>query len=218
MSTVFDKEKNPIRVIGKIIDVDASRKEKQQLIEIAKRDVMTGLYNKLTTEKLISEELYKAEPNSLFAFLFYDIDNFKQINDDFGHIKGDYVLSKISENIKMIFRSSDIIGRVGGDEFVIFIKDLPSEDQALKKAKCVLDIINSNFNIEKDGFNISASIGVSFYNKDGVTYSQLLEKADIALYRSKREGKNTYTVYDSELDKREDEDIKRLHNGHNEIK
>lgn len=203
MSTVYDKDKKAIRIIGKIIDVDASRKEKQQLIEKTKRDVMTGLYNKLVTEKLITEELEKAPQGSLFAFIFFDVDNFKQINDEYGHIRGDNVLSRISEEIRKMFRSSDIIGRIGGDEFVIFLKDLPNEEHALIKAQSVLSIISANFSGQNNGLNVSVSIGISFYNKDGTTYRELFEKADIALYASKKAGKKTYTVYDPSLEKRE---------------
>ena len=200
MSSIYDKDNNAIRMIGKIIDVDKSRKEKQLLIEKTRRDVMTGLYNKIATETLINDIILEKENDSLCAFMLFDIDNFKSINDNFGHIQGDYVLSKLSDGIKMTFRSSDIIGRIGGDEFVIFIKDLPSEYHAYQKAMDILEIIENSFDIKNDKFNITTSIGIAFFNKDGKTYKELLAKADKALYAAKNCGKNTFKVYDKTIE------------------
>ena len=201
MSTIFNRNNKPVRLIGKIIDVDNSRREKQQLIEKTKRDIMTGLFNKHATETLISEELL-GNPSSLGALILFDIDNFKQINDIFGHIEGDKVLSRISEEIKKTFRASDIIGRIGGDEFIVYLKDLPAEAHAILKAQDILNIIKNLFSLSENGFSVSVSMGISFFNKDGDLYHTLFKKADIALYASKRRGKNTYTVYDAFMEKR----------------
>ncbi len=198
MTTLRNEEKKAVRLIGKIIDVDESRKEKQQLIEKASRDDMTGMYNKLFTEQLISAALKKDANTSLSAFLLFDIDNFKHINDEFGHMQGDSVLYQICDDLRLIFRSTDILGRIGGDEFLVFIKNISSEDHALKKARDILELIENKYSEEKDGFVVSVSVGISFYDKDGDTYKELFIKADKALYQAKRKGKNTFEVYKPE--------------------
>lgn len=202
ISTLFDEREKPTRAIGKIVDIDEQNRHTAQLIEWTQRDMMTGLYNKTTTEFIISEDLRKIEKESdhcgkstLCAMFVIDVDNFKQINDEFGHITGDNVLSRISAEITMTFRSSDVLGRVGGDEFVIFLKDLPSEEHATRKAQTVLSIIRDIRSIDGMKLSLSASIGISFYSKDGTTYKELFEKADKAMYVSKRLSKNAYTVY-----------------------
>ncbi|MFA5449012.1 MAG: sensor domain-containing diguanylate cyclase [Clostridia bacterium] len=199
LSTIYDKEKNPVRLLGKIIDVDASRKEKQLLIERTKRDVLTGLYNRLATETLVSEAQANSAADAISAFILFDVDDFKKINDEYGHLKGDEVLSQMTESIKTIFRSTDIIGRIGGDEFVIFIKDIPNQKHALKKARSVLALVSREFRAV--GAGVSVSIGISMFRKDGDTYHELFRKADLALYASKAMGKNTFTLYTSELER-----------------
>ncbi|MDD4315776.1 MAG: sensor domain-containing diguanylate cyclase [Clostridia bacterium] len=195
ITTLRNEEKQPIRLIGKIIDVDESRKEKQKLIEKARRDDMTGMYNKLSTEQFITSAIQEGTRTGLSAFLLFDIDNFKQINDKFGHMQGDAVLYQICDDLRLIFRSTDILGRIGGDEFVVFIRNISSEEHAIKKARDILDLIENKYSEEKDGFVVSVSVGISFFEKDGNTYKELFVKADKALYEAKNKGKNTFEVY-----------------------
>ncbi|MFW5891229.1 MAG: diguanylate cyclase [bacterium] len=194
ITTIMGQDNKPSRLVGKIIDVDRSRREKFNLIEKTKRDLMTGMYNKLTTKALINESIESNE-KSLSAFLLIDIDNFKNINDKLGHMQGDNVLTEISEGIKSIFRSSDIIGRIGGDEFVVFIKDLYDENHAEKKAMEILQTIRNIQNKKLEGLVVTVSIGIAFYNKEGSDYDKLYINADKALYQAKNKGKNTYELY-----------------------
>lgn len=193
VSTIFDEDQKPVRRIGKIIDVDNSRREKFMLIEKTKIDTMSGFYNKQATENIINDEITRLEKDTLSALLVMDIDNFKEINDKFGHIKGDEVLIEISNSVKPLFRSSDILGRVGGDEFVIFLKDLNTEDHATKKAQDILDAIKSIVIGNKE-YEVSVSIGIAFYDKDGSDYKELFDKADKALYKAKKKGKKTFEL------------------------
>lgn len=192
ITTIMGENNKPSRLIGKIIDVDESKREKIKLIEKTRRDFMTGVYNRQTTESLINEVIQK-NSKSLAAFLLIDIDNFKNINDRLGHMQGDNVLTEISEEIKLIFRSSDIIGRIGGDEFVVFIKDIYEENHAVKKAKEILETIRY---MQKDKpYKVTVSIGIAFFDKDGSSFKQLYINADKALYCAKDKGKNTYELY-----------------------
>lgn len=194
VSTIYDDNKTPIRLVGKVIDVDKSRREKSMLIEKTKIDIMSGFYNKVATENIINDEISQQKDNILAALLVIDIDNFKQINDKFGHIKGDEVLTHICNNIKPLFRSSDILGRVGGDEFVVFLKDLHSEEHAIKKAKDILESLENISLLGDEDASVSVSIGIAYYDKDGKDYKELFDKADKALYKAKNNGKKTFEI------------------------
>ncbi|MDR2266240.1 MAG: sensor domain-containing diguanylate cyclase [Christensenellaceae bacterium] len=196
-TAIYGADRKPYRLIGKIVDIDVPVKEKEILLEKTLRDSLTGLYNKVTTESVITECLQTSPTDSLYAFVLLDIDNFKYINDNFGHICGDRVLGKIATNISALFRSSDIIGRVGGDEFVVLIRDLPNEAHAIKKTAAMLSSIYSAFSLENEGFTIAASAGIAFFAKHGTTYLELFDKADAAMYKVKNSGKNAYAVYDN---------------------
>jgi diguanylate cyclase (GGDEF)-like protein/PAS domain S-box-containing protein len=200
---LFGSDSTPLRLIGRIIDIDISFREKELLLERTLRDPLTGLYNKLATENLIKESLDNAPKLALFAFVLFDLDNFKHINDNFGHICGDRVLSKIATAMSSLLRSSDIIGRIGGDEFVVLIRDLPNELHAIKKVGAILSSISNAFNMNDDGFSVSASAGISFFSSHGTTYLELFEKADTSLYKVKNAGKNSYSVYSEPIPKKE---------------
>ncbi|MEG0615145.1 MAG: diguanylate cyclase [Oscillospiraceae bacterium] len=198
LMTIFDKGGNPCSVVGFIVDVDKEKKESENLQKMAEEDSLTKIYNKGTTESLISEFL-EGEQNSdeIHAFLMIDIDNFKGINDTNGHIFGDGVLKDAAARIKRLFRATDIVGRIGGDEFAIFVKSAGRIGLIEDKAKALCDAFRGDY-YEKDGYKISISIGVSVSPKDGKSYAELYKNADTALYISKKMGKDRYSFYSGE--------------------
>ena len=105
----------------------------KELLKYAQTDALTGLYNKETTEQL-TDELLSEDENKSHAFLILDVDCFKQINDIYGHVVGDRVLQKFGKLLKSTFREGDILGRIGGDEFVVIMKNIQTKDMATKKA------------------------------------------------------------------------------------
>ena len=118
-------------------DIHDSVEEENALTDRALRDTLTGLYNKSATELLISQKLEsdsRKDPAPLNALLLLDLDNFKAANDLMGHIFGDALLTEVSKKLTNVFRSSDILGRIGGDEFMVLMKDLPNEAVAIRKA------------------------------------------------------------------------------------
>ena len=127
------------------------------------------------------------------------MDNFKQVNDVLGHMIGDEVIREMAHGLSSIFRSSDIVGRVGGDEFIVFLKDIVKLRGLLFKVESILKLFRQDFESEGKTITISASIGIALYPKDGSTFDQLYKKADKALYRSKKK-KDTYNFYDDTLD------------------
>ncbi len=133
--------------------------------------------------------------NSTFAFFILDIDNFKAANDTYGHEFGDYCIQQFSECIRKEFRTDDIIGRFGGDEFVIFVK-YTSKIWVLEKAKRLVASLNMTCKKEGAKHKISASIGISLYPQDGEILTALYKNADAALYLVKKTGKNNFMFYE----------------------
>ncbi len=205
--TVTNENGIPMATIGKAVDVN-----EQKTIEIrSKTDLLTNCYNKITSESLISETL-SAENNSLHTLFVIDIDNFKAINDNLGHQFGDLVLSEISESLKTCFRNGDIIGRIGGDEFVAFAHDISDVNIINSKIEKISKAFSKVYDIEQGSYKVSASIGIARYPLDGKTYEELFKAADKALYQSKIAGKNRATFYDSKFMNSNNKNLTTLEN------
>lgn len=196
LSAILDKNKIPVKAIGIVIDIDKEKREAQLMQNKAQRDSLTGLYNKGATESSIQSFLENKGKNQLHALIVIDVDNFKMINDKLGHLTGDDVLIDVTEKITKLFRTSDIIGRIGGDEFVVFLKNIRSVTVAKESAKEICKAFHDSFIGENKDYKISGSIGIALYNKDGQTYSELFKNADTALYCAKRKGKDQYAFFE----------------------
>jgi diguanylate cyclase (GGDEF)-like protein/PAS domain S-box-containing protein len=186
---------SPVRIIGKLSNIDLQKREKEKLIKKARRDSLTNIYNKVTTEQEIKDYIDGSGKDSTHAFMIIDVDDFKGINDKLGHIVGDETLRIISDKLKKMFRTSDIVGRIGGDEFVVFAKDITSEQMAFEKAEAICSIFRDTYVGENKEYKVSGSVGITIYPKDGLSYQELYKKADIALYHVKGKGKDNYTLY-----------------------
>ena len=165
-------------------------------------DEMTSLFNKMTIENLVSETLTNA-PSALHALMVIDIDNFKSANDIYGHTVGDHIICVIAGVISSQFRNTDFVGRIGGDEFVVLMPDIPAKEVAFEKAESLIQII-----LKKEGIsildNISISIGLAFSDSEDKTYASFFGKADQALYVSKKSGKGRYSLYGSDVEEPDD--------------
>lgn len=179
-----------INIVGKI----RSNEKKKELEDKADTDLLTGLNNKLATERKIKD--YMAQnPNKQSMMFILDIDNFKKINDTMGHAFGDEVLRSLGIQIGAIFRASDIIGRVGGDEFMVFLKDIPNDEAILKEAKKVESFFKSFQAGEYVKYKATASIGVAIFPQEGNDFETLYKAADQGLYKAKKRGKNQLAFY-----------------------
>lgn len=174
-----------------IQDIEERKMNEDKLRVMAEKDPLTQLYNKMTTKSLIEECLEK-NSSMQHALIIIDIDNFKTINDTKGHIMGDQILLAFASELNKSFRETDILGRAGGDEFVVLIKNVQSIAMVCDKLQR-LTASFKKYGIE-NGFpgRLSTSIGVAMFNKDGKTYEELFKKADAALYEAKRNGKDQY--------------------------
>lgn len=169
----------------------------------ADTDLLTDLTNKMATERKIKEYI-ESNPNGQGVLFVLDVDNFKKINDTMGHAFGDEVLRKLAVHLQAMFRTSDIVGRTGGDEFMIFLRDLPDRE-SMERAGRKMEVFFHQFQLgEYVKYSITASIGGAVYPTDGDHFQALYEAADNALYVSKRHGKNRLTFY-----KRGDEEIEQ---------
>lgn len=165
------------------------------LREKADTDLLTGLNNKLATERKIKEYM-EQNPDSMAMMFVLDIDNFKKINDTMGHAFGDEVLKTLGRTLSPIFRVTDIVGRTGGDEFTIFLKFLQSEDNTLKEAKKLVNFFKDFTAGEYVKYSATASIGAAVFPTDGKDFETLYKAADKALYKAKKRGKNQLAFYD----------------------
>ncbi len=192
---IFDGGKKPVRAIGKMTDITKQKQRMAELLEKAETDPLTKLYNKQETIHRIEQCLANSGAEDRFAMVMVDIDNFKGVNDTLGHRFGDAVLVDIAEKIRTLFRNSDIVGRVGGDEFCVFLRNIANEGAVVEKLNAICEAFRHTYTGEGGDYKISGSVGVAFYPRHGRTYETLYQLADEALYESKRRGKDCYTIY-----------------------
>ncbi len=192
--TIFSKEGTPLFSIGKTFDIN----DQKTLEVLSRTDLLTNCLNKIATENAIKEAISMAK-SSMHALFIIDVDNFKAVNDNLGHHFGDLVLAEIAANLHTNFREGDIIGRIGGDEFIVFIQNVTNKQIIETKAEIIAKAFHNTYSGEKRDYKISGSIGIALYPADGSDYESLYKSADKALYQSKMRGKDCYTFYTNDL-------------------
>ncbi len=179
-----------INITGKF----RSNAKKKELEDKADTDLLTGLNNKLATERKI-KDFMAHNPDTQSMLFMVDVDNFKKVNDTMGHAFGDEVLRSLGKQIGGIFRASDIVGRVGGDEFMVFLKGIATEENILKEA-AKMETFFKNFQAgEYVKYKATASIGVAIYPQEGADFETLYKAADQGVYKAKKRGKNQLAFY-----------------------
>ncbi len=188
----------PSKMILIFKDIDRQKRKEIVLKQQAERDGLTGLYNAATTKRKVEEALaYGYLTDEKQVFILFDLDNYKKINDTFGHSCGDQVLVDVSQMMQKRFRSSDIIGRIGGDEFVVFLRNIRSYQYAESLIAELCEMMHKTYIKEGQSVTLSASVGVAWAPVDGRSYMELYQKADIALYQVKNASKNGYKHYEA---------------------
>lgn len=192
MTGLTDEQGNVKQYVGIIEDTT----EKQVLQEKADKDPLTGLYNRNKAGELIVECLKKETParGNTHACMIMDIDNFKTLNDTLGHQMGDRALKDVSEILRKHFRKYDILCRLGGDEFLIFIKNIP-ENVIQKNVTNLLQKLELKYENETDCVKITASAGIALVNQGDLELNELYRRADMALYEVKHRAKNSFMIY-----------------------
>lgn len=190
---VYDKDHKPYKIMGKTMDITEEKKNQELLEQKAERDSLTDLYNKAKMRKLVEKHIRRADAHDEGAFLIIDIDDFKSINDTYGHLYGDEVLIKIANILLISTGLEDYAGRIGGDEFCVFCRGENAGQHAMETAERISQMADR---IQLSGHRVTLSMGISKYPADAATYEDLYQKADQALYRVKHSGKNAFSVYD----------------------
>lgn len=192
----FDASGKPMKAVGLITDIDDEKRETEKLKDRAERDVLTKLYNKRAARHKIIRYLDRCSKDECSAMMIIDVDNFKQVNDRYGHMFGDAVLTELASRITSLFRETDIVSRIGGDEFMAFMPGIPNREIAVERAEQMLKSFQSMLKDSLRAVPFSCSIGIAYAPDDGSDYQSLFQSSDTALYQAKQRGKNRFMQFD----------------------
>jgi diguanylate cyclase (GGDEF)-like protein len=196
----FDKNGKASRLTGVQMDITERKLTEQRILHMANHDSLTGLANRLLlTDRLQQTLLSNEREQHITGLLFIDLDHFKQINDTLGHSIGDELLKFVGNTLQSLVRKSDTVARIGGDEFVVLLPNIDRCESAIHVAETIIHALSNAINIGDSTFNITPSIGISLYPDDGLDAETLLHNADIAMYRAKAQGRNTYQCYTADM-------------------
>ena len=204
-TAVKDKLTNKIeKFVGNFTNVNAQILHEQELRYIAETDLLSGLLNKSFFQKKVVHSITKTEEGATGALFVIDLDNFKKTNDTLGHSMGDIAIRDASQKISLIFSQKDIIGRIGGDEFCVFMRlDNVNENVAAKiimdKAASLNDSLQEYYNNDVSSVKVSASVGIALWPQHAATFNELFRCADAALYYVKRHGKDGNVIYSEKM-------------------
>lgn len=171
-----------------------------ELLYMANHDPLTGLPNRTLLLDRLNQAIFKHDrAKKMLAVMFFDLDQFKVINDTYGHAIGDNLLKEVAGRVQGFVRKSDTIARLGGDEFTLVIESISWPRDAIHVAQKILDAMAEPFRLDVGDLFITASIGITCYPIDGTTAEELLKKADTAMYHAKEQGRNNYQFFSQEL-------------------
>ncbi|HUN29310.1 MAG TPA: sensor domain-containing diguanylate cyclase [Alphaproteobacteria bacterium] len=191
LRTMFDEGGAPIARIGTVLDITDLKEREAELCELALRDGLTHLPNRHALEERLRVSLARCERSGQrCAVFFIDLDDFKSVNDVHGHAYGDRVLVAVADRLTRHVRASDTVARIGGDEFVVVIDDLYTEDAAADAARKILRSLDEPLAIDEGAFRVRASIGVATYPGSCTSAPALVAAADREMYAVKRNGGN----------------------------
>lgn len=175
-------------------------KSKKTLEYIANHDALTRLPNRHLFKAKIEEISQRARlRNEKFALLFLDLDHFKKVNDTFGHDIGDQLLVEVTRDIRYQLRKSDVLSRMGGDEFLLILNNVKDAQEVSCACQRIIKTLDRERSLDGCSIYVTASIGVSFYPADGKDTTSLIKNADIAMYKAKEAGRNSYQFYNEEM-------------------
>lgn len=203
LAPVKDSFENVKHYVCIFNDITQRRDMENQLLKQATYDSMTNLPNRVLLLDRVEQAILQAKKkNSILAFLFLDLDRFKMTNDTLGHNMGDKLLQTVANRLLVATDDFDTVARLGGDEFVILLTGVNNMQQAELAAQTLLNTIEKPMQIEHHNLKITASLGISFFPRDGHDYESLMKSADLSMYHAKDNGRNTFKVYEPEMNMR----------------
>ena len=192
------------RFIGRLWiyeDVTHERQTAEQLIYLAERDSLTGLYNRHRFQVELGRMLGDLDRDEAYgALLFFDLDEFKHINDTYGHRAGDTMLIRVAGEVSNLVRRKEILSRLGGDEFAVLMPQSSKEDAIKLAERIIRGVAQIPFRFEGQNLRLTTSLGVALYPQHGASAEELVSRADAAMYQAKESGKNTWRVYHPDRD------------------
>jgi diguanylate cyclase (GGDEF)-like protein len=199
-SAVRDGAGKIVAAIEMVEDITERKKMDEEIWHMAHHDALTGLPNRRLFLELMSFGLVEAHRNRTKAgLLFLDLDRFKEVNDMLGHEAGDALLKKVAERLTSAVREVDVVARLGGDEFSILLTGIEYPKNIIEIVRKILDALKKKCVIAGRTFRITTSVGISIYPDDSLDGHTLFRYADIAMYRAKDRGRNTFEFYNPNL-------------------
>lgn len=200
INRVRDSSGRTTHYVYVVMDITHLKKAQDRLGFLAYHDPLTQLPNRMLLKDRISHSLQNARrEGALTAVLFLDLDHFKIINDTYGHAVGDNLLKEVARRIKSVVRKEDTVSRYAGDEFVVLMEDFYDAKSPAKLAKKLIETFDAPVEVKGYSLQITTSVGISLFPRDGNDPDSLIEKADMAMFRAKKEGRNNFQYYNPEL-------------------
>jgi len=193
-------------------DITKQKNQEKEIHSLAFYDALTSLPNRRLFENNLHDSISRAKRHKeKIAIIFMDIDNFKNINDTYGHKIGDKFLQEVTSRMKVVLREEDTLSRIGGDEFVLLLEEVNGIEDAAHAAERIIEQVRRPFEIDKNRFFSAVSLGISIYPDDSKHYDTLLEYADKAMYHVKNSGKNNFEFYNNNMNQKAIERLQLEH-------
>ncbi|WP_312562647.1 ABC transporter substrate binding protein [Anaerospora sp.] len=198
---LIDSSGRPLRMAGSLTDITDRKSHEAKINYLAYHDSLTGLANRTALEKELEDLLDHYPASQSGALLFVDIDNFKVINDTFGHSYGDKMLVVMGNLLADSSKGVGSVFRMGGDEFVLLLKSVEDQQCPARLAQTIQDVLSVPLQINEKNFDVTLSIGVTIFPQDGASKEELLKNADLAMYQAKVQGKNKCIFFSRMMEK-----------------
>ncbi|MGN7610996.1 EAL domain-containing protein [Magnetococcales bacterium HHB-1] len=208
INAIYDRDKKVVNYVGIFSDISQLKMAADRLEKLAYYDPLTKLPNRiLFLDRLDQECRAAARQKNKLAIFFIDLDRFKYVNDTLGHAFGDELLIQVSERLQECVRESDTVARLGGDEFTVILRAVQEQSHIIRVAQEILLKLAEPFILQDQEIFIGASIGISIYPDNGLDHAALTKNADVAMFRAKESGRNTYRFFTEEMNQ---ESLRRL--------
>jgi diguanylate cyclase (GGDEF)-like protein/PAS domain S-box-containing protein len=195
---LFDQFGYPYKIVGSHTDITQLKEHQNKIMHMAYHDTLTELPNRSYLKEYVENQIVE-DPDSIFAMLYIDIDNFKSINDSFGHGEGDKLLVEIGKKFSSISKGGSAVFRLGGDEYVIVLKAVMEKEEISHYLRSMFKLFVKPVKLGNRNLHITISAGAVIYPMDGTNFNELLKNADIAMYHVKNSGKNNFVFFDKSM-------------------